>query len=664
VFVNSTMQSTGGQAGAPTPAARRRIGDLLVDAGVLSSDAVGDVLDQRLPGERFGDVLLRIGMATEDEIADAIAEQLKLPRVNVTYLVPSPDVVNLVPSWLTDRHGILPLRVEDGVLVVATDDPSDVSVLDDIRMASGVRSVRPEVASSSALTMARRRVYHVDATQDLLDEIGEAPVDLEGEGDNGFDDAEQLGNEEGPVVRLVHRLLSDAAARRASDLHLESDADGLRVRLRIDGLLRESARVPKSLAAAVRSRLKIIANLDIAERRLPQDGRCRVKLDGQIMDLRISTMPTLDGETLVLRLLPQGAERISFEELGLSDDAREQFIEVLERPQGLVLVTGPTGSGKTSTLYAGLAEVADVTRNVLTLEDPIEYQLQGINQTQIEPAIGLTFAKGLRHVLRQDPDVLLVGEIRDAETAQLAVEAAATGHLVLATLHTNDSVASIARLVDLGVDRFLAAASIELVLAQRLLRKVCDNCAVPDEPTERVLQRLGLTEADLAGASPRRGTGCDGCGGTGELGRTAVAEVLQIDPTMKDLISGGVPEGQLARGAHDAGLMSLRENALQQAADGLVTYAEVLRATPAPAVPLHTSRARDAGVEDGIEVEDEIEARDDVEAPDEVQGEDEDEVEDAPEAPAAARTPSDDAADSAERVRRAAARVRTAVAAE
>jgi type IV pilus assembly protein PilB len=584
VFVNDTMQTraTTAREVLPAPAARRRIGDLLVDAGVLSAEAVPEVLGQRLPGERFGDVLLRTGMATEDEIADAIAEQLKLPRVNVTYLVPSPDVVNLVPVWLADRHGILPLRVEEGVLVVATDDPSDVSVLDDVRMASGVRSVRPEVASSSTLAMARRRIYHVDPTKDLLEELGEEI------GDDGTEDGGSPGSggpltvEDGPVVRLVHHLLADAAARRASDLHLESDADGLRVRLRVDGLLREAARVPRSLAAPVRSRLKILANLDIAERRLPQDGRCRVKLDGQVMDLRVSTMPTLDGETLVLRLLPQGAERIGFDELGLSDHARESFLDVLDRPQGLVLVTGPTGSGKTSTLYAGLAEVADVTRNVLTLEDPIEYQLQGINQTQIEPAIGLTFARGLRHVLRQDPDVLLVGEIRDAETAQLAVEAAATGHLVLATLHTNDAVASVARLVDLGVDRFLAAASIELVLAQRLLRTVCEGCAEPDVPTERILRRLELTEDDLAGATPRRGAGCEACGETGELGRTAAAEVLSLTTAIKDLISQGESEGKLARGAAEAGMRTLRAEALELAAQGRVTYAEVLRATPAP----------------------------------------------------------------------------------
>jgi type IV pilus assembly protein PilB len=335
----------------------------------------------------------------------------------------------------------------------------------------------------------------------------------------------------------------------------------------------------------VRSRIKILAHLDIAERRLPQDGRCRVRLDGQTIDLRVSTMPTLDGETLVMRLLPQGTERISFDELGLSETAREQFLDALERPQGLVLVTGPTGSGKTSTLYAGLAAVTDVTRNVLTLEDPIEYQLPGINQTQIEPAIGLTFARGLRHVLRQDPDVLLVGEIRDAETAQLAVEAAATGHLVLATLHTNDAAASVARLVDLGVDRFLAAAALELVVAQRLVRRVCEACADIDRPEERVLRRLELTYDDLRGATPRRGRGCQACGETGEVGRTAVSEVLTVDPELRELIADGATEAQIARAARAAGMSSLREEALALASAGEVTYAEVLRATPVPSAP-------------------------------------------------------------------------------
>lgn len=559
-------------------AARRRLGDVLVDAGVIDADGVQEVIHRRLPGERFGDVLLRIGLATEDEVADAIAEQLRLPRVDVTYLVPSADVVRLLPAWLADRHGVLPLRLDDGVLVIATDDPSDVAALDDVRMASGVRSVRPEVGSTSALAMARRRIYRTDATQDLLEEIGDDPPE-----DEAADDA-PLADNAAPVVKLVHRLLADAAASGASDLHVESDAEGLRVRLRVDGLLREAARVPRSLAAQVRSRLKILANLDIAERRLPQDGRCRVRVDGQLVDLRVSTMPTLDGETIVMRLLHQSSDRFSFGDLGLSEVAQEQLLEALEQPQGLVLVTGPTGSGKTSTLYAGLEAVADVTRNVLTLEDPIEYQLPGINQTQIEPAIGFTFARGLRHVLRQDPDVLLVGEIRDTETAQLAVEAAATGHLVLATLHTNDAAASIARLVDLGVDRFLAAAALEVVVAQRLVRRICEACAVDDVPTERVLRRLRLEPEALRGATPRRGDGCEACGGTGEVGRTAVSEVLTVGPELRELIGQGATESQLAQAARAAGMRNLREEGLALARAGKVTYAEVLRATPAPAV--------------------------------------------------------------------------------
>jgi type IV pilus assembly protein PilB len=579
------------QAPSVRPPARRRIGDMLVDAGIIGAADVQEVIHRRLPGERFGDVLLRIGLATEDEVADAIAGQLRLDRVDVTYIVPAEDVVRLVPSWLADRHGVLPLRLEDDVLVIATDDPSDVTVLDDIRMASGVRSVRPEVASSSALTMARRRVYRIEATQDLLEEIGDDPV----EDPAAVEPDTVVADDAAPVVRLVHRLLSDAAAVKASDLHLESDADGLRVRMRVDGLLRESSRVPRSLAAQVRSRLKILAHLDIAERRLPQDGRCRVRLDGQTIDLRVSTMPTLDGETIVMRLLPQGTDRIGFDELGLGAAAQEQLLDALERPQGLVLVTGPTGSGKTSTLYAGLAAVTDVTRNVLTLEDPIEYQLPGINQTQIEPAIGLTFARGLRHVLRQDPDVLLVGEIRDAETAQLAVEAAATGHLVLATLHTNDAAASVARLVDLGVDRFLAAAALELVVAQRLVRRVCTACAAPDRPTDRVLRRLHLAADDLRDATPRRGRGCDACGGTGEVGRTAVSELITVDPQLRELITEGAPESQLARAARTGGMRSLREEALALAAAGEITYDEVLRATPAPVAASAASIAPSTG---------------------------------------------------------------------
>jgi type IV pilus assembly protein PilB len=553
-----------------------RLGELLVATGVLRPGDIETVLAGRLPDERFGDAVLRLRLAAEDDIADAVAAQLRLPRVDVGDVVPPDAAVQLVPSWLAARHGVLPLRIEDDELVVATDDPSDVAALDDVRMASGARAVRPEVASTNALALARRRVY-----RDLGSTNGST-----GAPGGEVDPAEPgtAPDEDGSVASLVDTLIADAVGSRGSDLHLAPEDDGVRVRVRVDGLLRDVDRVSAHLAAQVTSRVKILAQLDIAEKRLPQDGRARVEVGGEPVDLRVSTMPTLDGEAVVVRLLPQGDARLQLDELGLDGDVQRRLRDALARPQGLVLVTGPTGSGKTSTLYAALTAASDPTRNVLTLEDPVEYRLAGANQTQIDPAIGLTFARGLRHVLRQDPDVVLVGEIRDAESAQLAVEAASTGHLVLATLHTGDAASCVARLIDLDVDRFLAASALELIVAQRLVRRVCDGCAEEDEPDGDVLRLLRLPAGTLDGARPRRGRGCARCAGTGEQGRLAVAEVLEVDATVRELIGASAGEAAIARAARATGSTSTREAALRLAAAGTITYAEALRATPDPGV--------------------------------------------------------------------------------
>jgi type IV pilus assembly protein PilB len=566
-----TEPSTSGEDN-PTGPRRRRLGELLVAARVLTIEQVEEAIHRRLPGERFGAVLLRIGFATEDDLADAVATQLRLPRVDVTYERPPAEVIDQVPARLAERHDVLPLGFDDdGAMLLATADPSDVVALDDVRMAAGVRAIRPVVTTGAALQVARRRAYRHEATQDLLDDIAGPSVEEE-EQEDDVDAA--------PVVRLVDSLLADAVAARASDLHVEAVKEGLRVRIRVDGLLRETAQVPRSLAGQVVSRLKILSRLDIAERRLPQDGRALLRFEGQAIDVRVSTMPTMFGETVVLRLLPKGSEQVAIEQLGMPPQAQALLLEALERPQGLVLVTGPTGSGKTTTLYAGLSAVADPTRNVLTLEDPIEYQLSGVNQTQVEPKIGLTFARGLRHVLRQDPDVVLVGEIRDEETAQLAVEASFTGHLVLATLHTNDAPSSVSRLIDLGVDRFLASSSLLLVLAQRLARMVCGSCAQPAPPSAEVVRRLGLDAASIEAASPMEGAGCPACEGTGELGRTAITEVLPISPRLRELLLEDASEVAISRLARTEGMRTLRENAIELAREGTITFAEALRVTP------------------------------------------------------------------------------------
>jgi type IV pilus assembly protein PilB len=555
---------------------RPRLGELLVRAGVLSAAQLDDVLNVASHGERLGTTLLRLGLVGESDLADALAIQLRLERVDLDAVRAEPEAIDRLPARLAQRHEVLPLRLEGGSLVLATADPTDLVALDDVRLVAGVRTVRPVVATSGQLAAARRRAYAAEATQDLLDEFAEPDVV----------DEEETAAADQPVVRLVDAVLADAVAARASDVHLEPDREGLRVRIRVDGLLRERARIPRSMAGQVVSRLKIVARLDIAERRLPQDGRTVIRVEGEELDVRVSTMPTMHGETVVLRLLPKGADRVAIDDLGLQEFARTRLLDALQRPQGLVLVTGPTGSGKTTTLYAGLAAVVDPTRNVLTLEDPVEVQLPGVNQTQVEAKIGLTFARGLRHVLRQDPDVVLVGEIRDRETAQLAVEASFTGHLVLATLHTNDAPSSLARLADLGADRFLVASSLLLIVAQRLARRVCPRCARSVEADPVVVQRLGLTVDRLEGATLRRGSGCSSCEGSGTLGRVAVTEVLGVTPRLRELVLEGAAESALARQARLDGLTSLREDAIERALVGDIPLEEALRVTPEPSSEL------------------------------------------------------------------------------
>jgi type IV pilus assembly protein PilB len=547
----------------------------LIDAGILSEEELAEALEVSPDGERIGQTLLRLGLIDEVEVAHALASQLGLNVLDLTGLQPDPLAIDRVPARLAERHQLVPLRFVDGVLSIAMADPADVVAVDDLRVASGARSVQRYAAAASDVDRLRRRAYRADEQQDV---IGQVLVDED-------QDGEETGSDQ-PVVRLVASLLEDAVSSRASDIHVEPRAHRVHVRLRVDGVLREAMDLPRPLGRQVTSRLKIMAALDIAERRLPQDGRARTNVAGRPVDLRVSTMPTLYGETVVLRVLPQGSDMVSLDELGLSERSRTQLTDALLRPQGLVLVTGPTGSGKTTSLYAGLAEVSDPTRNVLTLEDPVEVQLPGVNQTQVDPRIGLTFARGLRHVLRQDPDVVLVGEIRDQETAQLAVEASFTGHLVLATLHTNDAPSTVARLVDLGADAFLVASSLQLVLAQRLARRVCQACAVAEEPDAALLERLGPPAGGVDAHPPPRfqhGTGCRVCEGEGSVGRVAVTELLTVSSTLRELIVERAPERTLAAQARADGLVQLRQDAASRVWAGDITAAEAVRITPDPA---------------------------------------------------------------------------------
>ncbi len=589
---------------------RQRIGEHLVAAEVITREQLEEALEARRrhgQRERLGEAVVRLGLASEADVADAVARQLRLERVEVRGATPTVEALERVPSYLAERHDVLPLRLEGEALVLATSDPSDTSALDDVRLVAGVRLVTPVVATPSGLTAARRRVYAVDATQQLLGmqaRLADAPA--LGEGVDPADDGAQpdlvTGFGHAPVVKLVDTLLTDALASRASDLHVEPEAAGLRVRLRVDGLLRERGRIPQHLSGQVLSRLKLVAGLDITERRLPQDGRIQARVEDQLVDLRVATMPTLWGESILVRLLPTGSAGLDVEDIGFPDAVRERLLAGLRRPQGLVLLTGPTGSGKTTTLYAGLRAVMDHSRKVLTLEDPVEYVLPGIHQTQVDPGIGLTFERGLRHLLRHDPDVVLVGEIRDRETARLAVEASFTGHLVLATIHTNDAPSAVTRLRNLGVDRYVIAAALTLVIAQRLARTVCEHCEEPATADPAQLQQLGLSAADGEGLALRRGRGCAVCEYTGALGRTAISEAMPVSPRLRDLIDEGAPEAALSRMARSEGMRTLREDAIERARDGRITLEEVLRVTPETSADAVHCPGCDAVVGDDLHV--------------------------------------------------------------
>lgn len=568
---------------------RKRIGDILVADGILTPDQLDEALEKQREdpnSARLGTVVLELGMVSEHAVARALARQLRLPMVDLVERTPSPEAIEVVPRRLAERHDLLPLDVDpdEGILTVAMSDPTDVFALDDLRTSTGLRHVRVQVATESALDMATKRAYDADsAASKVVERLGGDDVEVEDLSDIDLDvtaDATESGAEE-PVIQLVNALLADAVRSRASDVHVEPERLGVRVRYRIDGMLREVQDIPRRLGPAVTSRLKIMSSLDIAERRRPQDGRAMIRVAGQEVDLRVSTMPTMYGETIVLRLLRKGAERLDIDDLGFDAEQEELYLNSISRSQGLVVLTGPTGSGKTTSLYAGLGEIVDPEINIVTLEDPVEYQVSGVNQTQVNPRVGLTFASGLRTILRQDPDVVMVGEVRDTETAQLAVEASFTGHLVLSTLHTNDAPSTVARMVELGVERFLLATTLLLVVAQRLGRRICEQCAAPaPAPEDRVLEQLGLERSALEDHELMHGEGCSMCSETGYLGRIGFYEMLRMTPRMRQLVSDGGNELQIGALARAQGMRSLREDAIAKALAGVTTLDEVLRTTP------------------------------------------------------------------------------------
>ena len=556
---------------------RRALGRLLVEGRVISEETLAEALIHATERrQRLGEALVAMGAATSDEILRALAAQHGLPFRSREELPLMPPIVKLLSPKYLRQYVACPIAVDGATVTVATAEPANPMLGDDLRKTLG-SAVQLCVAPAEAILETIERAYGANtALQKIVEGMGTARTDGEGDQSEDVNHLRDLAFE-APVVRLVNLLIDGALAAEASDIHIEPFEDSLRVRYRIDGLLYDQEAPPRRLQAAVTSRIKIMAELNIAERRLPQDGRIRVTTQGRRVDIRVSTVPTIHGESIVMRLLDRSSVFLPFDRLGFSARTAEAFEGLIRRPHGILLVTGPTGSGKTTTLYAALDKINAPDRKIITVEDPVEYQLKGVNQIPVRPKIGLSFASGLRHIVRQDPDVIMVGEIRDLETAEIAIQAALTGHLVFSTLHTNDAPGAVTRLQDMGCEPYLVSSVLNGVLAQRLVRRICLACRAPDHPEPADLLAIGVTDA--SDVQLFRGKGCDECRGTGYRGRIGIYELFRLTEEGRSLIVRKVPAGELRRHAVEQGMVMLRADGWARACAGMTTVEEILRVT-------------------------------------------------------------------------------------
>jgi type IV pilus assembly protein PilB len=558
-----------------------RLGELLVREKLISLQQLRKAQEeQRNSGANLGYALAKLGYISDGEITHFLATQYRVPAVNLDEYEIDLDVLKLVSREVCDKHKIIPLSRSGSALVVAMADPTNLHAIDDIKFLTGF-NVEPVVSSETGIVAAIDRSYSAGPSYDeVLSEFADEEVDFAIDADDINALELEKAAEGPPVVRVVNAILLNAIKKGASDIHVEPYEKKLRVRYRIDGVLLEEMAPPFKMKNAIASRLKIMSSLDIAERRLPQDGRIKLKMGkGREMDFRVSVMPTLWGEKIVLRLLDKSNLQLDMTKLGFDPKPLGDFQWAINQPWGMVLVTGPTGSGKTTTLYSALSELNKIGSNISTAEDPVEYNLHGINQVQVHDEIGLNFAMSLRSFLRQDPDIIMVGEIRDFETAEIAVKAALTGHLVLSTLHTNDAPSTISRLLNMGVEPFLITASVNLVLAQRLARKVCVDCRVPFKVEPRVLLDFGFTEQQIATARLVKGAGCKTCSGSGYKGRVAIYEVMRFTDALKEMVLQGASTAELKAAAVRAGMLSLRMSGIEKVLAGVTTTEEVGRVT-------------------------------------------------------------------------------------
>ncbi len=568
---------------------QEKFGEVLVRAGKIDKDQLKAALEyQKENGGRMGAALVALGHITEQELVGFLSKHFRVPSVDLQNMDVAETVIKIIPADIARKYTVLPVSKAGAKVTLAMIDPSNVFAMDDIKFMTGYQ-VQPVLASETAIRMAIDKYYgstHAvelkKVMEDLSEEADEDLEVLEEEEDLDMASLEEE-SETAPVVKLVNIILTDAIKRGASDIHIEPYEKELRVRYRIDGLLYQVMQPPLKLREAITSRMKIMAKLDIAEKRLPQDGRIKIRtrISGKVkaLDYRVSVLPTLFGEKIVMRLLDKDNLMLDLTKLGFETESLRKFEQAILKPYGMVLVTGPTGSGKTNTLYSALQRVNKSDTNIMTAEDPVEFNLMGVNQVQMKESIGLNFAATLRSFLRQDPNIILVGEIRDFETAEVAIKAAMTGHLVLSTLHTNDAPSSISRMMNMGIEPFLVATSVHLVVAQRLVRRICTFCKEPVDLPPAALVNVGFSEQEARTLKLFRGSGCDRCNSTGYKGRVGLYEVMEIGDDLREMILSGASSYELRQRAMELGMMTLRGSGMQKIREGVTTTEEVVRET-------------------------------------------------------------------------------------
>jgi len=570
-----------------------KIGEILIKHNLISREQLEKALEhQRIHGGKLGTNLVQLGFVTEEDITLCLSKQFGVPSVNLSFFEIDSSVLELVPAEVCRKYDLIPVNKAGATLTVAMADPTNIHAINDINFICGL-SVEPVVAAESSIKEAIDKYYgsaHAVELQKTLEKVQEE-LEVEDVGDvQVLEEAEELdlsdlskAVEEAPVVKLVNKIIYDACVRGASDIHVEPYEKEFRIRYRIDGVLYVVLNPPLKLKDAITSRIKIMSRMDIAEKRLPQDGRIKVKLKIQDrmkeLDFRVSVIPCLFGEKVVMRLLDKDRLMLDMTKLGFEPESLEKFEKAIERPYGMVLVTGPTGSGKTNTLYSAIQKINRPEVNIVTCEDPVEFNMPGVNQVQMHDQIGLNFAAALRSFLRQDPNIILVGEIRDFETAEIAIKAALTGHLVLSTLHTNDAPSAITRLMNMGIEPFLVASSVHMIVAQRLIRRVCAYCKEPVKVSPQALIEIGFSEEEARNITVYKGRGCDKCLNSGYKGRIALFEVLDVTDDIKELILVGASALEIRRKALENGMLSLRQSGLIKIKDGITTIEEVVRET-------------------------------------------------------------------------------------